>query len=135
MIWHLHFCFLLTFLLLPTSLVSSSVHQFLFVNLVLPEQIHDRLYVGLSNDPLKMHLFIAGKHCSPAFRAFTHFTLVTCIKPSQQLINFCRISISICTNVEYETQVIDSHDNYSDTDWIFRKIICRIWLLLIHYSI
>jgi hypothetical protein len=52
---------LVTFLLLPTSLIFSSIHQFLFVNLVLPEQIHDRLYVGLSNDLLKMHLSHRGE--------------------------------------------------------------------------
>jgi hypothetical protein len=52
---------LITFLLIPMSLISSLIRQFLFVNLVLPEQIHDRPYVGLSNVPLKMHLSHRGE--------------------------------------------------------------------------
>ena len=56
---------LLTFLLLPTSLVSSSIHQFPFVNLVLPKQIRDRLCVGLSNDLLKMRFSSRGNIVAP----------------------------------------------------------------------
>ena len=79
---------LLTFLLLPTSLVSSSIHQFPFVHLVLPKQIRDRLCVGLSNDSTERCVFfITGKNCSPAFGAFTHFSIPSPgLKSSRQLI-------------------------------------------------